>query len=275
MIQAGRRHALALVTSVAAALLGLAAAGYGLKVTMNTEDPVGDLNARLGGALTGKAPGTTQPTPRAPLLHWHEAPSEVAQSGDLQVQITGASVGPLPGRAEDSKIYLMVSLRVKHVGQPKVDYVSPSGTVRGGEAPLMQDDLGSSYNRVTVGSAAGQLGRESLYPGDVKVDLLVFERPVPNYHQLELTIPGAAFGDTEPVRFKIPRSLVEQDGAGKETMEPEPAQPVKPKVVEIRSEGEDKEPVEEPAENETETPKEGQANDKEKSPEPADKNSDQ
>jgi len=252
MIQAGRRHTPALVTSAAAALLGLAAAGIGMKVTMNIADPIGDLNSRLGGALTGKAPGPIQPMARTSLLHWHEAPNELAQTGDLQIQITGASVGPLPGRADDSKIYLMVSVRVQHVGQPKVDYISPSGTVRGVEAALMQDDLGSTYNRVNVGGSAGQLGRESLYPGDVKIDLLVFERPVPNYNHLELTIPGAAFSDTEPVRFKIPRSMVEQDGAGKATVDP---QPKRPKVVEIRSEGEDKEEEPESPKTESDAPK--------------------
>lgn len=131
----------------------------------------------------------------------------------------------------------------------------------------MHDNLGSSYNRVTVGAAAGQLGRESLYPNEVKLDLLVFERPVPNYSHLELTIPGAAFGDTEPVRFKIPRSMVEHDAADKGPAEPKSEGPTRPKVVEIRSEGEDTEPVEEP--KETKPPQEKADAPKEEPPKPA------
>lgn len=101
----------------------------------------------------------------------------------------------------------------------------------------MRDDLGSNYGRMATPGLAGQLRKESLYPGDVKVDLIVFERPVPNYRQLELTLPGSAFGETEPVRFQIPRSMVH------EIVGSAPPQ-VRPKVVEIRSEGEDKVPVE-------------------------------
>lgn len=254
MMLAGSRHRAALAAAGAGAILGLVAAGWGLNTTLSMDDPQGWLNANFGGALTG-APVAPQGS-KGPLLHWHQAPEDVALAGDMRIQITGASVGHLPGReanakagaTEDEKIYLMISVRLENVSNRKVDYVSYSGTVRGAEPPLLRDDLGSNYSRVTTPGLSGQLRRESLYPGKAQVDLMVFERPVPSYQQLELTLPGSAFGDTEPVRFKIPRSMVEVDdtSAPPKGAEEPAASPIKPKVVEIRSEGEDKEPVQSP-----------------------------
>jgi hypothetical protein len=250
MLLAGSRHRGALAAAGAGAILGLVAAGWGLNTTLSMDNPQGWLNANFGGALTG-APVAPQGS-QDPLLNWHQAPEDVALTGDLRIQITGASVGHLPGReaksgaAADEKIYLMISVRLENVSPRKVDYISYSGTVRGAELPLLRDNLGSNYSRVTTPGLAGQLGRESLYPGKAQVDLMVFERPVPSYQQLELTLPGSAFGDTEPVRFKIPRSMVEVDDppAPPNRAKEPAASPIKPKVVEIRSEGEDKEPVE-------------------------------
>ncbi|MCE9555498.1 MAG: DUF4339 domain-containing protein [Planctomycetes bacterium] len=243
MVLAGRRHTLAMTLAGVAVVLAVGAGAAGLYSLS-----WGQLHEQLGSALSGSPAKPSTPSgPLSDKLRWHEAADEVAVTGDLHIQITGVGIGPLPGRSASRKdgdtggedVYLMVSVRLQNISKRKVDYLSYSGTIRGGEPPVMRDDLGSNYGRMTTPGLAGQLRKESLYPGDANVDLIVFERPVPNYRRLELTLPGSAFGETEPVRFQIPRAMV-NNNLGSATPPP------KPKVVEIRSEGEDKVPVESP-----------------------------
>ena len=236
-----------IIVTLSGLLISLGASIGGVAKLLTVDNPTAWVNDFFGGALTGK-PTDESVALSEPSVHWQLAPEEVAITGDLRLQVTGAAVARLPGRENapaGEAEYLMVSVRLENINPRKVDYASWSGTV-GGDPPVMRDDLGSNYKQIAIRGLPGQLQHESIYPKAVKVDLLVFERPVEGFRQLELVLPAAAIGDTEPVRFKIPRSMVRMGlsaGAG-------PAAGVsQPKIREIRSAGEHLEPAVSPTES--------------------------
>lgn len=135
MVLAGRRHAAAMMLAGVAIVLAIGA-GVGGLYSLSW----GQLNEQLESALSGSSAKPPNPSiPSSDKLHWHEAPEEVAVTGDLRIQITGVGIGPLPGRAATRKdgdtggedVYLMVSVRLQNISKRKVDYISYSGTIRG------------------------------------------------------------------------------------------------------------------------------------------------
>ena len=148
-----------------------------------------------------------------PPLLWRQAPAEAATFGSMRIQITEARIGQLPGRAglPHEPAQLSVHVRMDNIGNQIAEYPGWNGS-NGSDSPAMRDDLGNNYPRVST-SKTDQPRKSRVLPGQSHTEILVFQRPVANYGQLEFVLPPAFGGETEPIRFKIPRSFVRLDSA--------------------------------------------------------------
>ena len=148
-----------------------------------------------------------------PPLLWRQAPAEAATVGSMRIQVTEARIGQLPGRAglPHEPVQLSVHVRMDNIGNQVAEYPGWKES-NGGDSPAMRDDLGNNYPRVPT-SKTDQPPKSRVLPGQAHTEVLVFQRPVANYGHLELVLPPAFGGQTEPIRFKIPRSFVRLDAA--------------------------------------------------------------
>jgi hypothetical protein len=80
----------------------------------------------------------------------------------------------------------------------------------------LRDPSGKAYPRKTFPGAevAGQVHRASIYPGQFKDDLLVFEPPPADVEYLRLELPAANAGAAGLFRLTIPKSIIRRPGQG-------------------------------------------------------------
>jgi hypothetical protein len=165
------------------------------------------------------------PAPPAPQAVPPPEPTDLTQGpgalGDLRVWLRDSGAGPVSitgaldalglgdGPRKSKEPFFQIGLRLHNThATRKIDYVSWSADPRGrpGTAALT-DEHGNRYKPVQFGEGTkvtGQAGTESIYPGKVIDDLLLFEPPVAGARTLTLTLPGSNLGVKETLRVYVP-----------------------------------------------------------------------
>lgn len=146
---------------------------------------------------------------------WVDAARGLWQQGDIRVAIRNASIGLVelvgPGeKRKPSKVPgLQLTVHVTNAGvMRKVDFKPWDA---GALAPRLTDSSGKTLapRRFESGwEPAAEPIPPALFPGKSIDQLFVFEPPRAEATHLRLELPAAAFGGTDAVRLRIPRSLV-------------------------------------------------------------------
>jgi hypothetical protein len=139
--------------------------------------------------------------------------------GHVRVAIKKVTVGKVPLKAADGSITyadeprLMVALRIENVNEKQqsgyntwVPDLDAAKTVA-----KLTDDRGTELKRITFGFGNNVQGRtvlDTLTPGKVIGDLLVFEAPATEVKTLKLTLPGANCGVKGSFEFEIDATTI-------------------------------------------------------------------
>lgn len=166
----------------------------------------------------GPAATPTDATPTAAATpSTHPAPANTRTVGHVRVSIAKVSVGRVPVVAADGvdteTPRLMIAVRVESVSDTKrseyntwVPDLDAAKTVAN-----LTDDRGAELKRVTYGFGNNVRGRtvlDTLTPGKVIGDLLVFEAPAANVRALRLVLPGANCGVKGTFDFPIDAATI-------------------------------------------------------------------
>jgi hypothetical protein len=139
--------------------------------------------------------------------------------GHVRVSIKKVSVGKVPLKAADGSITysdeprLMIALRIENTSDKKQ---SPYNTWvpdldAAKTAAKLIDDRGTELKRVTFGFGNNVRGRtvlDTLTPGKVIGDLLVFEAPTAGAKSFHLVLPGANCGVKGNFEFDIDAAII-------------------------------------------------------------------
>jgi hypothetical protein len=184
---------------------------------------------RPGDAASSRRPGTDSDTARTASAGAVDTStpftvgtttSVVGQTyGHIRVSIKKATIGKVPLKAADGSISyadeprLMIALRIENVSDRKqsgyntwVPDLDAAKTVA-----KLTDDRGAELKRVTFGFGNNVQGRtvlDTLSPGKVIGDLLVFEAPAAGTKSLKLVLPGANCGVKDSFEFEIDMTTV-------------------------------------------------------------------
>jgi hypothetical protein len=134
--------------------------------------------------------------------------------GHVRVSIKKVSVGRVPLKQADRSVQfsaeprLMVALRIENVSdQKRSEYNTWVPDLEAARtAAKLTDDRANEWKRVTFGFGNNVQGRtvlDTLTPGKVIGDLLVFEAPSPEVKEFVLELPGANCGVKGAFRFTI------------------------------------------------------------------------
>jgi hypothetical protein len=139
--------------------------------------------------------------------------------GHIRVSIKKVTVGKVPLKSADGSVTyadeprLMIALRIENVSDQKrseyntwVPDLDAARTVA-----KLTDDRGAEVRRVTFGFGNNVQGRtvlDTLTPGKVIGDLLVFEAPAAGVKALKLTLPGANCGVKGSFEFDIDATMI-------------------------------------------------------------------
>ena len=178
-------------------------------------------------ACESKPPDTspTQSTTAAPTAITTQPASTTTTTaagqtvGHVRVAVRKVSVGRVPLKAADGSITyadeprLMIALRIENVSDKKrseyhtwVPDLEAAKTVA-----KLTDDRGTELKRVTFGFGNNVKDRtvlDTLTPGKVIGDLLVFETPAANAKALKLVLPGANCGVKGTFEFDIDAATI-------------------------------------------------------------------
>lgn len=139
----------------------------------------------------------------------------------LRVTVRKVTVGKVPLKQTDGSIdyskepRLMVLLRIEHTGgkqqSPYNTWVPDLDAAK--TIAKLVDDSGTELKRVTLGFGNNVRDRttlDTLTPGKVISDLLLFEVPNAKAKHLDLDLPGANCGVQGTFRFRIPSTAIGQ-----------------------------------------------------------------
>ena len=136
---------------------------------------------------------------------WVDASAAVWQQGDVRVAVTSVSLGPVNLKAKDPaqrrELCLRVGLSVSNVG------VARAIDIDGWDAPPKAPVLTADGEAVAL-RAGGVEAAGKVFPGKSADGTLTFAPPPATAQELRLEIPAEAVGGTDPVRLRIPRSMV-------------------------------------------------------------------
>jgi hypothetical protein len=150
-------------------------------------------------------------------VEWVDASKAAWQCDGVRVSISSASVGPVDlvgpnkKRERTKAKYLRLRLRLRNEGVGRMVEFGGWSSQTGPAAARLTDSAGKVLAVKTFEASWQPDGRAvavTLFPGKSAEDILVFEIPAKNVEYLRLELPGAAFGDAEPVKFQIPRSWI-------------------------------------------------------------------
>ncbi|HJZ94669.1 MAG TPA: hypothetical protein VKE40_27635 [Gemmataceae bacterium] len=145
---------------------------------------------------------------------WVDVRKAAWQRDDVRVTVTSHTIGPveLTGPKEQRRWtkekYVQVRVRVDNVGVAR-SFDVKGWTASGELAARLTDGAGKALLVKTFTEGWEPPGRPTaatLFPGRSFEQLLIFEAPANVAGQLQLELPGAAFGGTDPVRLLIPTS---------------------------------------------------------------------
>jgi hypothetical protein len=166
----------------------------------------------------GPTTGPAENKPAEP--EWASAHQAVRQ-GDVEIKVTQVLLGKVPLRSkidqsesvsQDDLIAICVELR--NVSQSrKVEYESWLGRhlAFGRDHATLKDNFGNVYKRIDFGFGTEIIGHtesDSIYPGKMLRDALVFEVPVETAKYLDLELPAANFGGEGMLRLRIPSDMI-------------------------------------------------------------------
>lgn len=201
-------------------------------VVLGLGDPGRDENSKPGAIPAKKKnifknadPGDNIPEKqrrpdRVPEAVW-ESPDRAVRLGDVQVQISGVSIGKVPlkdivrksGVSQDD--LLIVKLTIANVNPvKKVEYHSwAGGSISfGSDFASLKDNFGNNYKRITFGFGSSPLGAvehsESIYPNKWVSEVLVFELPLDTAIHLDLELPAENYGGEGVIRYRIPAKAI-------------------------------------------------------------------
>ena len=139
--------------------------------------------------------------------------------GHVRVSIKKVSIGKVPLKAADGSLTysdesrLMIALRIENVSDKiRSEYntwVPDLGAAR--TVATLTNDLGNDAKRITFGFGNNVQGRtvlDTLTPGKVIGDLLVFEAPSAVAKALKLVLPGANVGVRGSFEFDIDTATI-------------------------------------------------------------------
>ena len=151
---------------------------------------------------------------------WASARDTVRQ-GDVGFRVNAALIGKVPlmagfdrseTRSQDS--LLAIEIELGNLSRSKkVEYHTWMGrdfSIEQDYATL-EDNFGNRYKRIDFGFSTDVVGRtesDSIYPGKVLTDVLVFELPVDTIEYLNLELPAKNFGGTGMLRVRIPVGML-------------------------------------------------------------------
>jgi hypothetical protein len=146
---------------------------------------------------------------------WVDASRAAVQQGRLRVQVAGASVGPLEGRAPPNKKsrpeeVLFIRLRV-HQAEGGPEFVAgPRSPAGPGERPQpkLTDNTGKVYSPRAAPEATEGENKSVRFPLTVLDEVFAFEAPPPGLEFLRLEVPVGAWGGTGTFRFTIPAAMI-------------------------------------------------------------------
>jgi hypothetical protein len=137
----------------------------------------------------------------------------------IRVTVRKVSVGVVPLKQTDGSIEyskeprLMVLLRIEHIGgirqSPYNTWVPDLDNAK--TVAKLVNDSGTELKRVTLGFGNNVKDRttlDTLTPGKVISDLLLFDVPNPKATHLDLDLPGANCGVQGTFQFRIPATAI-------------------------------------------------------------------
>lgn len=138
--------------------------------------------------------------------------------GDISVEVTSVRVGKVPmqdrGRpaGESSEDRLMVTVLVKNTSESsKIDYSSWNYDSKGGVKDNFQNVYASAESPMfATRKPAGNVIKQTLYPGESVSDVLVFERPVDGVEFLDVQLSAVHVGGRGVLKIRCPASMIER-----------------------------------------------------------------
>jgi hypothetical protein len=131
--------------------------------------------------------------------------------GDAQIRLISAEVA----RPRIRELYFSEPTQWKEAGLLLTLEISNVGTSRGfayePHRCRIVDNLGNTFEEMDMGTASladRRLGDHRLDPGQSLSDLLFFEPPPDRIAYLDLVIPGAVLGQTDPFQLRIPAGVI-------------------------------------------------------------------
>jgi predicted Zn finger-like uncharacterized protein len=184
--------------------------------------PAGSQGLRDDGVGEGLAAGGISGAADARTPEWASARGAVRQ-GAMEVHVTNVVLGkvPLRGGFEDRESTSQDELLAIHVEMTnrsqnrKLQYRSWAGrdVSFARDYATLRDNFGNSYKRIGFGFDTKPIGHtqsESVYPGKMLTDVLVFEPPIDTAEYLDLELPAANFGGDGMLRLRIPSDMVQR-----------------------------------------------------------------
>jgi hypothetical protein len=170
---------------------------------------------------------------------WTDA-SESIEQGPIKASIASAKIEPVilensdPTSLKRQKPQPMLKVRVMIENTSTDRIVEFGGWIGGGDlvgeglgnllgneaskalasvtaSTVMVDNIGNKYPQTPLISLFGaSIGKDnSIRPGKSSVGELVFRPPLPAIEYLRLELSPVAFGGSEPLRFQIPRAMID------------------------------------------------------------------
>jgi hypothetical protein len=131
--------------------------------------------------------------------------------GDVQMRLISAEVA----RPRIRELHFSEPTQWKEAGLLLTLEISNIGTSRRfayePHRCRIVDNLGNTFEEMDIGTASladRRLGDHRLDPGQTLSDLLFFKPPPDRIAYLDLVIPGAVLGQTEPFQLRIPAGII-------------------------------------------------------------------
>ncbi len=135
---------------------------------------------------------------------WVDAATAVWQYGDVRIAIAGVKVGPLDRAAKTAEKrkdrVLRIALTLENVGVARPIQLLPWHEPPSREVKLLAAG-------VSVPLRPAPVEPTMIYPSRSGESLLQFDAP-DKLDDLRLELSGSAFGDSEPIRFLIPKAMI-------------------------------------------------------------------
>lgn len=145
---------------------------------------------------------------------WVDVTKGAFKHGDVSIRVTGVAIAPvkLKGQeAKDAKHFVM-KLEIENRGAERVDYQGwgTAEPINDANPAVMKDSSGKAYKRLTFGAGAqveGMVLAESIQPGKMVNDVVVFEVPAESSPYVRIELPAVNLNKQGKVRLEVPKSL--------------------------------------------------------------------